>query len=251
MALSRRAFLGRSLAATAGLTVLDWWAIGRDGSIGTAIAQTTASVPEIFTVPPLPYAYDALEPTIDRETMEFHHDKHHAAYVKNLNTAIAPYPELHDRSIADLISNLDNLPADIRTAVRNNGGGHDNHSLFWESMGPKAGGEPSGAIGRAITDTFGSFSAFQTAFNQAGLKRFGSGWAWLVLDRQGKLAVTSTPNQDSPRMDGQTPLLGNDVWEHAYYLNYRNRRDEYLQRWWNVVNWAVVEERYKAAKAIA
>ncbi|TAD80172.1 MAG: superoxide dismutase [Oscillatoriales cyanobacterium] len=249
MALSRRAFIGRSLVAAAGLTVADWLWLGQDGAIGTAIAQTTPSVPEIFKVPPLPYAYDALQPTIDRETMEFHHDKHHAAYVKNLNTAIAPYPDLHQKSIEELISNLDALPADIRTAVRNNGGGHDNHSLFWAGMGPNAGGQPTGAIGRAITDTFGSFEALQTAFNQAGAKRFGSGWAWLVLDRQGKLAVTSTANQDSPRMDGQTPLLGNDVWEHAYYLNYRNRRDEYLKQWWNVVNWPVINQRYEAAKA--
>jgi Fe-Mn family superoxide dismutase len=249
MALSRRALIRQSLAAAAGFTLADWLLWGQDRAIAAPIAQTSPTVPELFKVPPLPYAYDALQPTIDRETMEFHHDKHHAAYVKNLNTAIAPYPELHKRSIEDLISNLDALPANIRAAVRNNGGGHDNHSLFWESMGPNAGGQPTGAIARAITDTFGSFEAMQTAFNQAGAKRFGSGWAWLVLDRQGKLAITSTANQDSPRMEGQIPLLGNDVWEHAYYLNYRNRRDQYLQQWWNVVNWPVINQRYEAAQA--
>ncbi len=200
-----------------------------------------------FEVPALPYAYDALEPHIDETTMHLHHDKHHQAYVTNLNAAIDKHPELASHSPEDLVKNLATIPEDIKAAVRNNGGGHVNHTLFWESMAPNAGGEPTGALAEAITSTFGSFDAFKTQFNDAGVKRFGSGWAWLVKGADGKLAITSTANQDNPLTDGQTPLLGNDVWEHAYYLKYQNRRPEYLAAWWNTVNWPVVAKRYDAA----
>jgi Fe-Mn family superoxide dismutase len=200
-----------------------------------------------YTLPPLPYAYDALEPYIDAETMQFHHDKHHAAYVKNLNAAIAQYPQWSGLAIEVVLQNLSELPNEIQTTVRNNGGGHANHSLFWESMGPGAGGEPRGDLAGAINKAFGSFSKFQAQFNQAGLKQFGSGWVWLGLNGQGILQVLTTPNQDSPLSQGITPLLGNDVWEHAYYLSYRNRRDQYLQAWWNVVNWPKIEQRYATA----
>ena len=200
-----------------------------------------------FEVPALPYAYDALEPHIDETTMHLHHDKHHQAYVTNLNAAIDKHPELASHSPEDLVKNLATLPEDIKAAVRNNGGGHVNHTLFWESMGPNAGGEPTGALAEAITSTFGSFDAFKTQFNDAGVKRFGSGWAWLVQGADGKLAIVSTANQDNPLTDGHTPLLGNDVWEHAYYLKYQNRRPEYLAAWWNTVNWPVVAARYDAS----
>jgi superoxide dismutase, Fe-Mn family len=199
-----------------------------------------------FTLPPLPYAYNALEPYIDQRTMEFHHDKHHAAYVKNLNAALAKYPQLQGKSIEFLLQNLDNIPTEIRTTVRNNGGGHANHSMYWQSMAPKAGGEPKGELAKEIAKTFGSFAAFQAAFNEAGTKRFGSGWVWLSREKSGKLKVASLPNQDTPLMVGEYPLLGNDVWEHAYYLTYQNRRPEYLKAWWNVVNWSEVEKRYRA-----
>lgn len=211
----------------------------------TLIAQADAG--EGFTVPPLPYSYFALEKYIDTKTMKIHHDKHHAGYVNNLNAAIAKHPNLAGKSVEDLLTNLNAVPEDIRTAVRNNGGGHANHTLFWASMTPNAEGTPTGKLGAAIEDSFGSFTAFQEEFKKAGLTRFGSGWAWLVLTPDGKLAVTSTPNQDSPLLDGNIPLLGNDVWEHAYYLKYQNRRGDYLDAWWNVVNWAEVEARYQAA----
>ncbi|MGB3291691.1 MAG: superoxide dismutase [Phormidesmis sp.] len=200
-----------------------------------------------FTLSPLPYEYDALAPTIDAETMQLHHDLHHAGYVKNLNAAVSDYPDLQMLSPEDLIAQLDSLPEDIQTAVRNNGGGHLNHSMFWEIMSPEGGGEPVGAIATAITSTFGSFDEFKSAFNGEGKKRFGSGWAWLVLDDDKTLQVTNTGNQDSPLMEGLIPILGNDVWEHAYYLNYRNRRAEYLDAWWNVVNWPEVNRRYEVA----
>src|SRR5262245_57577108 len=198
-----------------------------------------------FQVPDLPYAYDALEPHIDVETMHLHHDKHHAAYVTNANAALEG-TEWADRPIEAILDNLDLIPEDKRAAVRNNAGGHANHSLFWEIMGPGGGGEPSGALGQAIADTFGSFEELKTAVNDAGVKRFGSGWTWLIHDGTG-LAVVSTPNQDTPLMTGDTPLLGIDVWEHAYYLNYQNRRPDYLDAWWNVVNWQAVGERLTAA----
>jgi len=199
-----------------------------------------------YSVPDLSYAFDALEPHIDARTMEIHHDKHHAAYVTNLNAALDG-TEWMDRPIDSVLANLDILPEDKRMAVRNNGGGHANHTLFWEIMGPDGGGEPSGALADAIGATFGGLDDLKAAVNDAGVKRFGSGWSWLVWDGTG-LAVKSTPNQDTPVMDGETPLLGIDVWEHAYYLNYQNRRPDYLAAWWNVVNWDAVAARYEAAQ---
>jgi len=199
-----------------------------------------------YSVPDLPYAFDALEPHIDARTMEIHHDKHHAAYVNNLNAALEG-TEWMDRPIDSVLTSLEIIPEDKRAAVRNNGGGHANHTLFWEIMGPNGGGEPSGSLGDAIADTFGSVADLKTAVNDAGVKRFGSGWTWLVWDGTG-LAVKSTPNQDTPVMDGDVPLLGIDVWEHAYYLNYQNRRPDYLEAWWNVVDWDAVAGRFDAAR---
>ena len=198
-----------------------------------------------YQVPPLPYDYDALEPHIDAQTMTLHHDKHHQAYVDKANDALAGGP-FDGKPIEEVIANLGQVPEDKRGAVRNNGGGHLNHSLFWESMSPNGGGAPDGDLGSAIDAAFGSFDAFKEQFEAAGVARFGSGWAWLVVDG-GTLKITSTANQDSPLTDGQTPLLGNDVWEHAYYLKYQNRRPEYLKAWWNVVDWSKVAERYAAA----
>ena len=200
-----------------------------------------------FEVPPLPYAYDALEPHIDAETMTLHHDKHHQAYVDKLNGAVEG-TDWASKTIEDIVANLSDLPSDIAGPVRNNGGGHLNHSLFWESMSPDGGGAPDGDLGAEIDAAFGSFDAFKEQFEAAGVGRFGSGWAWLVLDG-GELKIVSTPNQDSPLTDGQAPLLGNDVWEHAYYLKYQNRRPEYLKAWWNVVSWGVVADRLAAARA--
>ena len=199
-----------------------------------------------YSVPDLSYAFDALEPHIDARTMEIHHDKHHAAYVTNLNAALEG-SDWMDRPIDDVLQNLDAIPEDKRTAVRNNGGGHANHTLFWEIMGPNGGGDPSGALGNAISEKFGGLADLKSAVNDAGVKRFGSGWTWLVWDGSG-LAVESTPNQDTPVMDGKTPLLGIDVWEHAYYLNYQNRRPDYLEAWWNVVDWDAVSARFDAAR---
>jgi Fe-Mn family superoxide dismutase len=198
-----------------------------------------------YEVPPLPYDYDALEPHIDAQTMTLHHDKHHQAYVDKANAALAGGP-FDGKPIEEVIANLGDVPEDKRGAVRNNGGGHLNHSLFWESMSPNGGGAPDGDLGGAIDAAFGSFDAFKEQFEAAGVARFGSGWAWLVVDG-GALKITSTANQDSPLTDGQTPLLGNDVWEHAYYLKYQNRRPEYLKAWWNVVDWSKVAARYAAA----
>ncbi|EOI00167.1 superoxide dismutase [Fe] [Enterococcus haemoperoxidus ATCC BAA-382] len=200
-----------------------------------------------YTLPDLPYAYDALEPYIDVETMHLHHDKHHNTYVTNLNAAIDKHPELGTKSVEDLIADMDSIPEDIRTAVRNNGGGHANHSFFWEIMAPNAGGAPTGDIKDAIDATFGSFDKLKEEFKAAATGRFGSGWAWLVLNN-GKLEITSTPNQDSPLMDGKTPVLGLDVWEHAYYLNYKNVRPDYIDAFWNLVNWDEVNKRFAAAK---
>jgi Fe-Mn family superoxide dismutase len=200
-----------------------------------------------YSVPPLPYAYDALEPHIDRLTMEIHHDKHHQAYVDKANAALAGTP-LENTSVEDVLRALDRVPEDKRTAVRNNGGGHYNHSLFWESMragGTESDGEPSGALGEAIASTFGSFADFQAKLKETGVNQFGSGWSWLVHDGTG-LAVVGTPNQDNPISTGSTPLLGVDVWEHAYYLNYQNRRPDYLDAWWNTVDWEKVAERFAA-----
>jgi Fe-Mn family superoxide dismutase len=201
-----------------------------------------------FTLPALPYAPDALEPSIDKATMEIHHGKHHAAYVTNLNKALESAPELAGKSLDELLANnLAIVPDAIKTAVRNNGGGHANHSLFWTLLGPHAGGQPSGALAEAITSTFGSFDTFKEKVSAAGIGRFGSGWAWLIA-HNGKLEITSTPNQDSPVFEGKFPLLGIDVWEHAYYLKYQNRRNEYLAAIWNVVNWAEVEKRFHSVK---
>jgi superoxide dismutase, Fe-Mn family len=199
-----------------------------------------------YEVPPLPYDYAALEPHIDEQTMRLHHDKHHQAYVDKANGALEG-TDYDGKPIEEVVANLGALPDDIRGVVRNNGGGHLNHSMFWESMSPDGGGEPSGDLADAINDAFGSFDAFKEQFEAAGANQFGSGWAWLVLD-DGALKVTSTANQDNPVSNGQTPLVGNDVWEHAYYLKYNNRRPEYLKAWWNVVDWNKVSERYAAAK---
>ena len=198
-----------------------------------------------FEVPPLPYEYNALEPYIDTQTMQLHHDKHHAAYVNNLNNALQNQSQLASWTVEDLVQRINEVPESIRTAVRNNAGGHTNHSMFWQIMKPNGGGEPTGELGSAIQQAFGSFDQFKAAFNDAGVKRFGSGWTWLVLDRSGKLQVISTANQDSPLMDGMFPVMGNDVWEHAYYLKYQNRRPDYLAAWWNVVNWDEIVHRYQ------
>ena len=202
-----------------------------------------------FTLPPLPYDYSALEPHIDAQTMQIHHGKHHQAYITNLNNALKDHADLQGKTVEQLITNLDSVPESIRTVVRNNGGGHYNHSLFWQVMGPDAGGEPTGPVADAINAEHGGYAAFKEAFTKAGLTRFGSGWAWLAVGKDGKLAVSSSPNQDSPLMEGATPILGNDVWEHAYYLNYQNRRPDYLAAWFNLINWAEVNRRYQAAKA--
>ena len=201
-----------------------------------------------FTLPPLPYAPDALEPHIDKMTMEIHHGKHHNAYVTNLNKALESAPELANKSIEELLANnCAAVPENIRTAVRNNGGGHINHSMFWKIMGPNGGGQPVGNVAQAITGTFGSFDAFKEKMNQAGATRFGSGWAWLIKSGD-KIEVTSTPNQDSPVMEGKFPVMGVDVWEHAYYLKYQNRRPDYLAAWWSVVNWQEIENRFNSGK---
>ncbi len=198
-----------------------------------------------FTLPPLPYPADALEPSIDKMTMEIHHGKHHGAYVTNLNKALESAPALANKSLEELLANnCAAVPENIRTAVRNNAGGHINHSMFWQIMGPKAGGEPTGKLAEAIKSTFGSFDQFKTKLTEAGMGRFGSGWAWLV-SHAGKLEIYSTANQDSPVMEGRHPILGVDVWEHAYYLKYQNRRAEYLAAWWNVLNWHEIEKRFK------
>jgi Fe-Mn family superoxide dismutase len=200
-----------------------------------------------FELPKLPYAYDALEPHIDAKTMEIHHTKHHNTYVTKLNDALKGNEELLSKSVEEVISNLDAVPENVRTAVRNNGGGHANHSLFWTILSPNGGGQPSGELADAINQKFGSFEKFKEEFSAAAAGRFGSGWAWLVVNN-GQLEVTSTPNQDSPLMEGKTPILGLDVWEHAYYLKYQNRRPDYIQAFWNVVNWDEVAKRYSAAK---
>ena len=212
---------------------------------GAAAAVSTAAITDVFKLPPLTYDYNALEPHIDATTMKFHHDKHHAAYVKNLNTAVNKYPQLQTKTVEQLLTNLDKLPKDIQTTVRNNGGGHFNHSMYWQIMGPN-GGAPTGAIATAITTQFGSYDTFKTQFNEAGTKLFGSGWVWLVTDRN-KLKIITTPNQDNPISQGLYPIMGNDVWEHAYYLTYQNRRPEYLAAWWNVINWTEVNNRFDRA----
>jgi Fe-Mn family superoxide dismutase len=200
-----------------------------------------------FKLPDLPYAYDALEPHVDAETMKIHHDKHHAAYVNNANKALVDHPDLAKMSVDDLVAHLDEVPDEIRTALRNNAGGHANHSMFWLMMKPDGGGQPSGELAEAIDEAFGSFEDFKKQFNGAAAKVFGSGWTWLTFTPDKELVIESTPNQDSPLMNGGKPLLGLDVWEHAYYLKHQNRRAEYIDAWWNVVNWDYVAERYKEA----
>lgn len=200
-----------------------------------------------YELPPLPYPANALEKAIDEQTMQIHHGKHHAAYVNNLNAALEKHPDLADKPVEELLRNINSVPEEIRTAVRNNGGGHANHSMFWKIMSPNGGGEPTGAIAQVIKDNFGSFEAFKEQFNDAGAKRFGSGWAWLVKTKDGKFQVMSTANQDSPLMEGHYPIMGNDVWEHAYYLRYQNRRPDYLKSWWEVVNWDEINKRLEGA----
>jgi len=197
-----------------------------------------------YALPPLPYAYNALEPHIDARTMEIHHGKHHQAYVTNLNAALDKHPELHSKTIEDLLKGIDSVPEDIRTPVRNNGGGHANHTMFWEIMGPSGGGAPSGAVADAINASFGGFDKLKEEFKKAAIGRFGSGWAW-VIDNGGKLVVESSANQDSPLMEGKKIVFGIDVWEHAYYLHYQNRRPDYVDAWWNVVNWAAINKRLR------
>ncbi len=201
-----------------------------------------------FTLPPLPYNYNALEPHIDEQTMRLHHDKHHATYVNNLNAALESQPDLQNKSIEELLAGVDRLPEAIRTPVRNNGGGHANHTLFWELMAPGGNKEPGGDLAGAINNAFGSFAAFKEQFTKACIGRFGSGWGWLIADRGGKLSIESTANQDSPLMSGKIPVLGCDVWEHAYYLKYQNRRPDYVAAWWNVVNWTEVGRRFEKAR---
>ena len=200
-----------------------------------------------YELPPLPYDYNALEPYIDEQTMRIHHDKHHAGYVSKLNAALESHPELADWTLEQLLGQLSQVPEDIRTAVRNNGGGHANHTLFWSIMGPNGGGEPGGDLGEAIAGKFGDFSSFKEQLSNAAATRFGSGWGWLAVDSNGELTVESTSNQDNPLMEGRTPILGIDVWEHAYYLKYQNRRPDYIAAWWNVVNWDEVAKRLDQA----
>ncbi len=206
----------------------------------TTVAQNTTTPAQL---PPLPYDYAALEPHIDAQTMRLHHDNHHATYVKNLNEALEKNANLKNRSVESLLQDLNSVPENVRTTIRNNGGGHLNHTMFWQIMSPQGGGQPTGAIAEEINKTFGSFDQFKQQFNEAGGSRFGSGWVWLVRNPQGQLQITTTPNQDTPIMEGSYPIMGNDVWEHAYYLKYQNRRAEYLNNWWNVVNWNEINRR--------
>jgi superoxide dismutase, Fe-Mn family len=201
-----------------------------------------------YELPPLSYPFNALEPHIDAKTMEIHHDKHHQAYITNANNALKDHPDLAAKPVDELIANLSQVPESIRTVVRNNAGGHSNHSFFWKIMAPNAGGAPKGKLAEAITATFGSVDAFKEKFQAAGASRFGSGWAWLVINKEGKLEITSTPNQDSPIMEGLKPVIGVDVWEHSYYLLYQNKRPDYLKAWWNVVNWDQAEKNFSTAK---
>lgn len=255
MNINRRNFLILTSATLGSMTLGACQASGDNSSssVTPSISENDTKLVEnsgVFQLTPLPYEYDALEPYIDKETMQFHHDKHYAGYIKNLNGAIAKYPELKDKSAEDLLRNLNTLPEDIRTSVQNNGGGYVNHKMFWEIMTPNGGGEPQGKIAEAIQESFGSFDGFKEKFNAAGSSRFGSGWAWLVLGKDGKLKVISTPNQDSPFLTGDYPIMGNDVWEHAYYLKYQNRRADYLNAWWNIVNWLEINRRYEQAIAL-
>lgn len=227
-----------------GLCCVALWMEGQ----GSAIAANPESAAS-FTLPPLSYDYKALEPHIDAQTMQLHHDKHHAAYVTNLNKALEKHPELKNKTLEELVKAPDQIPEDIRVVVRNNGGGHYNHTMFWAIMSPKGGGKPTGKLATAIDKNFGSFEKFQQAFESAGAGRFGSGWVWLVKNAQGKLKIITTPNQDTPLSASAFPVMGNDMWEHAYYLKYQNRRPEYLKAWWNVVNWPEVGKRFETGQA--
>jgi len=239
---TRREFIQR-------IGALGGWAMGAGLAGATARGRAFAAdrPPEPFQLPKLPYPYDALEPHIDARTMEIHHTRHHQAYVAGLNKAVENHPDLREKGLGELLGHIDHVPEPIRQAVINFGGGHANHSLFWEIMGPGKGGPPTGPIAAAITKAFGGFDPFKTLFSQTAEKHFGSGWAWLVRDREGALHVYATPNQDSPLMKGHVPVLGLDVWEHAYYLKYQNRRAEYIRAWWNVVNWDAVNGKYQQA----
>ena len=240
--LTRRQLLQASAAGAAALAL----------SRLAPLAALAADNPAGFVLPKLPYAYDALEPYIDAKTMEIHHDKHHKAYVDNLNKALDGHPDLLQMHVEDLLRDIDKVPQPIRQAVINNGGGHANHSMFWEVMAKNAGGKPGGELAKAIDEAFGDFDKLQAKMSEAAIKQFGSGWAWLVVGDGGKLEVLATPNQNSPLLpmnNHKTPILGIDVWEHAYYLKYQNRRPEYVKAWWNVVNWDNVAERYKKARA--
>lgn len=247
MSLNRRQFL-ILLGATAGAFSLDGCAFAETKTPSTPpVGTTSPSNSGAITLPPLPYAYDALEPHIDAATMKFHHDKHHAAYVKNLNAALDKHPKLKSQSIEVLLRDLNSIPEDIRTTFRNNGGGHVNHSMFWQIMKPQGGGEPTGDLAIAIKKDFGSFAEFKKQFNGGGGSRFGSGWVWLARPKGGKLEIITTANQDSPISEGKYPIMGNDVWEHAYYLKYQNRRADYLEAWWNVLNWEDIGKRFTAS----
>lgn len=248
MNLSKRRFLYATFGATLAAPLTNRMLLTSFAQTPTPNPAQTPVTAGVFSVPPLPYDYAALEPHIDAQTMRLHHDKHHAAYVGNLNAAVAKYPNLQKMSAEDLLRNLSSVPDDVRTAVRNNAGGHVNHSMFWQIMQPKGGGEPAGDIGAAIKKGFGDFATLKTKFNEAGAKRFGSGWVWLLSDKSGKLSIISTPNQDSPLLDGNYPVLGNDVWEHAYYLKYQNRRADYLAAWWNTINWDEINKRFAQAQ---
>jgi superoxide dismutase, Fe-Mn family len=239
----------RQFVQTLGISAVVW-SVGSSFPFTKAVAVTPAkasSQPKAgkgeFTIPPLTYDYKALEPHIDARTMRLHHDKHHAGYVKNLNAAVAKYPNLQDKSVEYLVENLKKLPADIQKAVKNNGGGHINHTMYWKIMEPNGAKKPTGKLAAAIDSSFGSFDKFKAQFEAAGTKHFGSGWVWLVL-QNGKLQIVTTPNQDSPLMSGLSPVMGNDLWEHAYYLTYQNKRPDFLKAWWNVVNWTEVSKRY-------
>lgn len=233
MSMDRRHFLSTTLGLAA--------------AASTGLSRIAKAAVAEYTLPALPYAFTALEPHIDAMTMEIHHDRHHAGYVKNLNTALAGHADLQGKPVDELLKNLKDLPAAIQTAVRNNGGGHYNHTLFWSIMAPDAGGKPTGKLGAAINESFNGFDAFKAQLTDAAVKRFGSGWGWLSVGKDGKLAISSSANQDSPIMEGSTPILGVDVWEHAYYLKYQNKRPDYVAAWWNTVNWAEVAKRYEMA----
>lgn len=247
---NRRQFLG-ALGVGSAVALMPRVEMSADAAFFPGLSPireaSTEPVDGKFTLPPLPYGYDALEPNIDTETMTLHHQKHHNAFIGNINTAIAPYPDLQKQSLATMLSNINSVPEAIRTSVRNNGGGHMNHSIFWATMAPNAGGAPVGDLGAAINATFGSFDAFKAQFVAAGTGIFGSGWVWLVVNSSKKLQIITTPNQDSPYMQGLIPVVGNDVWEHAYYLKHRNVRANYLNIWWNTVNWESVALRYASA----